>query len=89
MEPEKLEIPELSQEELKEQELQQKIIEKQNEIDCLKDTLQSSDYKIIKGYEYSLADKVCEYDFITLHEERQEIRDRINEKEAELSNLMN
>lgn len=89
MEPEKLEIPELSQEELKEQELQQKIIEKQNKIDCLKDTLQSSDYKIIKGYEYFLANKVCEYDFITLHEERQEIRDRINEKEAELSNLMN
>lgn len=89
IEPQPIPEAEPSAEELAEQEKQVQILEKQNQIDALKEQLGASDYKIIKGYEYFLANKVCEYDFIALHEERQEIRDRINEKEVEISNLIN
>ena len=50
----------------------------------MKDELSSSDYKIIKAYEFSLVGKECEYDIKALHEQRQLLRDKINELEAEL-----
>jgi hypothetical protein len=47
----------------------------------LKEAIQSTDYKIIKSYEYSLAGLDLPYNIQLLHEERQAIRDEINEIE--------
>ena len=62
-----------------------------NEIKRLKERLSSTesdigDYKITKCYEASLAGKPLPYDIIALREERQGVRDRINELEETLSN---
>lgn len=55
-----------------------------DEIELLKEKLSESDYMIIKMYECSLVGKETEYDISALHDERQEIRDRINELETKL-----
>lgn len=62
-----------------------------DEIKKLKNRLSSTesdigDYKITKCYEASLAGKPLPYDIIALREERQGVRDRINELEETLSN---
>ena len=49
------------------------------EIDRLKDELSSTDYQVIKAYEYALANQPIPCDVATLHAERQSIRNRINE----------
>lgn len=51
------------------------------EIERLKTELTSTDYQIIKSYEYTLADQPSPYDISTLHTERQELRNRIKELE--------
>lgn len=53
------------------------------EIDYLKEKLAETDYKIIKSYEYQLAQLELPYDIQQLHSERQAIRDRINQLEGE------
>ena len=52
------------------------------EIDKLKFQLSSTDYKVIKAYEYSLAGEQSPYNISQLHEERQAIRDKINALES-------
>ena len=56
---------------------------KQN-IAFLKNELASSDYQIIKCYEYALNDLELPYDAEKLHEKRQMIRDQINELEMSI-----
>lgn len=58
-----------------------------NEINTLKESLNNSDYKVIKCYEASLRGKEMPYDFDILSLERQSIRDRINELELTIKDL--
>lgn len=58
-------------------------IDNHEEINKLKNLLSSSDYKIIKCYEYRLVGNVDPYDIIMIHKERQAIRDQINELESQ------
>ena len=51
------------------------------QIDNLKNKLSSTDYKIIKCYEYSLAGLDIPYDIISLHQKREELRNQIRELE--------
>lgn len=44
------------------------------------------DWKVCKCYEYSLIGEEVPYDINKLHEDRQAIRDRINEIQEELAN---
>lgn len=50
-------------------------------IEDLKDRLTADDYKIIKCYEASLMGNPLPYDITALHNERQAIRNKINELE--------
>lgn len=46
--------------------------------------LEATDYKVVKCYEYQLANLELPYDIETLHADRQALRDKINElKESE------
>ena len=56
---------------------------KQLRISELKSELASTDYKIIKCSECSLAGVDLPYDIVELHAQRQAIRDEINELEEE------
>lgn len=56
----------------------------ESEIDSLKKNIESSDYKIIKCYEYALNNLELPYDAQKLHEERQALRNKINILEKEL-----
>ena len=78
------EPPEPTPEELAEIEERERVEAIYNEIDELKAQLESSDYMIIKCYEYSMVGLEMPYDVEQLHEQRQAIRDVINEKETEL-----
>lgn len=51
-------------------------------IDELKEVLKASDYKVMKCYEASMVGETLPYDIQTLHSERQNIRNQINEIEA-------
>lgn len=51
------------------------------------ESLQASDYKIIKATEYAALGLECEYDLNALHQERQSIRDQINQLELEIAKL--
>lgn len=53
----------------------------EEQIAALKTQLSSTDYKIIKCSEASLVGEELPYDIVTLHAERQAIRDQINELE--------
>lgn len=57
--------------------------EKERRIAELKSELNSTDYKIIKCSECSLAGVELPYDVAELHAQRQAIRDEINELEGE------
>lgn len=59
----------------------------QAEIEALKASLSDTDYQVIKCYEANLIGATLPYDIETLHAERQAIRDKINEKEAELATI--
>lgn len=50
----------------------------------LKAQLAATDYKVIKCSEYQLLGEPMPYDVVALHAERQAIRDKINELEAQL-----
>lgn len=76
-----------TEEEIAEQKKQNQIQELNSQIFSLKTQLNSSDYRIIKSYEYSLANKEIEYDMNSLHEERQALRNQINTLEEELNEL--
>lgn len=80
--------PEQTEEELAEMERQEQIMSTQSEIDTLKLQLDSTDYKLVKTYEYSLVGMESDYDVDALHAERQALRDAINAREAELKVLM-
>ena len=57
-----------------------------DKIASLKEELSDGDYRVIKCYEASLANKPLPYDINDMYIERQKIRDRINELELTLSN---
>ncbi len=61
--------------------LNKKTIEINNKIKELKEELSSSDYKINKNLEAQMAGIEYPYDPKKLHEERQALRDKINELE--------
>lgn len=52
------------------------------EITRLKAELAATDYQVIKSYEYTLAGEQPPYNVAELHQQRQELRDRITEFEA-------
>jgi hypothetical protein len=52
-----------------------------DKINILKEQLGSTDYKIIKCFECQLSNQELPYDIQQLHEERQVIRDKINQLE--------
>lgn len=79
--------PEPTEEELAEQARQQQISQVTAQIDGLKAQIATSDYKVIKTYEYTLLGKQTEYDMETVHAERQALRDQINTLETRLADL--
>ena len=74
---------------LSDKEIATLIADKKAKIVELEKQIESTDYQIIKCYEYSLVGEELPYDIATLHEERQAIRDEINllETEIEYCNL--
>ena len=57
-----------------------------SEIERLKSELQESDYKVIKCAEAMAVGAEMPYDVAILHNERQALRDKINELESEVQN---
>ena len=57
-----------------------------SEIERLKSELQESDYKVIKCAEAMAVGADMPYDMASLHNERQALRDKINELESEVQN---
>ena len=57
------------------------------EIERLKSELQESDYKVIKCAEALTIGAEMPYDVESLHNERQALRDKINELESEVGNV--
>lgn len=55
-----------------------------SEIERLKSELQESDYKVIKCAEAMGVGAEMPYDVVSLHNERQALRDKINELEKQL-----
>ena len=58
----------------------------QMEIERLKSELQESDYKVIKCAEAMCLNAELPYNMTELHNERQALRDKINELESEVQN---
>ena len=58
----------------------------QMEIERIKSELQESDYKVIKCAEALTIGAEMPYDVVSLHNERQALRDKINELESEVQN---
>ena len=56
------------------------------EIERLKSELQESDYKVIKCAEAICLNEELPYNVTELHNERQALRDKINELESEVQN---
>ena len=56
------------------------------EIERLKSELQESDYKVIQCAEAMAVGAEMPYDVASLHNERQALRDKINELESEVQN---
>ena len=57
-----------------------------SEIERLKSELQESDYKVIKCAEAICLNEELPYNMTALHNERQALRDKINELESEVQN---
>ena len=57
-----------------------------SEIERLKSELQESDYKVIKCAEAMCINAEMPYNVTELHNERQALRDKINELESEVQN---
>ena len=66
---------------------EKELMQKNEELADLERILSESDYKIIKSYETSLIGKELEYDIEQLHNERQNMRDKINEVRNEVAKL--
>lgn len=86
-EPPMEEIPELTPEEIAAQERERRIEELQAQIAGYKSSIDATDYRIIKAYEYSTVGLEVEYDIDALHKERQSYRDAINGLEKELQKI--
>ena len=56
------------------------------DIESLKSELQDSDYKVIKCAEAMCLNAELPYNMTELHNERQALRDKINELESEVQN---
>ena len=56
------------------------------DIESLKSELQESDYKVIKCSEAMAVGEEMPYNMTELHNERQALRDKINELESEVQN---
>ena len=56
------------------------------DIESLKSELQESDYKVIKCSEAMCINAELPYNMTELHNERQALRDKINELESEVQN---
>ena len=56
------------------------------DIESLKSELQESDYKVIKCAEAICLNEEFPYNMTELHNERQALRDKINELESEVQN---
>lgn len=56
------------------------------DIESLKAELQASDYKVIKCAEAICINEELPYNMTALHNERQALRDKINELESEVQN---
>ena len=56
------------------------------EIERIKSELQESDYKVIKCAEAICLNEELPYNMTALHNERQALRDKINELESEVQN---
>ena len=56
------------------------------DIESLKSELQESDYKVIKCAEAICVNVELPYNMTELHNERQALRDKINELESEVQN---
>ena len=78
---------EISDKEKNEIKKQENINEKNSKINELKNQISSTDYKIIKCYEYNLVGLELPYDIQELHESRQAMRDEINELETQISQV--
>jgi len=76
-----------TEEEIAEREKQQQRLVLRAQITELKSQLDSTDYQIIKTYEYSLVGLDPEYDITALHRERQTLRDRINALQTQLNEI--
>ena len=61
-------------------------VQKSEEIERLKSELQESDYKVIKCAEAICLNEELPYNMTALHNERQALRDKINELESEVQN---
>ena len=61
-------------------------VPKSEEIERLKSELQESDYKVIKCAEAMAVGAEMPYNVTELHNERQALRDKINELESEVQN---
>lgn len=82
-----LHIP--TEDEIAEQEKLQKISELTGQINNLKKQLEDMDYIFIKSYEATLVgESIDEYDFKVIHQERQLLRNQINDLQEELNNLV-
>ena len=79
---------ELTEEEKAELERQQQIANIQSEISTLKKELEKWDYAASKEMEYFKVGLDAGYDWDAIHAERQPKRDRIDELEAQLSELL-
>ena len=87
-EPEEVTSVQPTEEELAELERQKQISALNEQISTLKSEIESTDYQIIKTYEYTLVGLETEYDITALHKQRQALRDQINELEVQLADLI-
>lgn len=78
---------ELTEEQKAELEKQQQISSIRSQISNLKAQISDTDYQVIKTYEYSLVGIETDYDINALHQQRQSLRDQINELETQLAEL--
>ena len=67
---------------------QKQIADIRSQISSLKAQITATDYQVIKSYEYSLVGLDSNYDIEALHQSRQDLRDQINELEAQLAELV-
>lgn len=69
----------------KKAELEQEIRNLESKLTCVSSSI--GDWKVAKCMEYQAAGLEMPYDISKLHEERQAVRDRINEIEKELATM--